>query len=284
MESRRNFIRKTGAAMLATVALPAVTGENIYGKSPVKQSKKDDLFKLAIAGFSFVRFNIDESLKMMQRMDVHYLCIKDFHLPLKSTDEEIKAFHAKLKEKNVTGYGVGPIYMKTEAEVDVAFDYAKRVGVQMIVGVPNHELLPYIDKKVKEYDFNFAIHIHGPDIALYPNAKDVIEHVQHLDRRMGVCLDVGHDTRDGYNPSDDLKKYHARVFDIHIKDVTEASKNGKTCEMGRGIIDIPEFIKTLRKVKYSGACSLEFEKDMDDPLAGLAESIGYFKGTANATK
>jgi sugar phosphate isomerase/epimerase len=44
------------------------------------------------------------------------------------------------------------------------------------------------------------------------------------------------------------------------------------------IIDIPKFVSILRKVQYSGMCSLEFEKDMKDPLAGIAESIGYFKG------
>jgi sugar phosphate isomerase/epimerase len=48
--------------------------------------------------------------------------------------------------------------------------------------------------------------------------------------------------------------------------------------MGRGIIDIPKVIETLRKIKYSGMCSLEFEKDMSDPLPGIAESIGYLKG------
>jgi sugar phosphate isomerase/epimerase len=48
--------------------------------------------------------------------------------------------------------------------------------------------------------------------------------------------------------------------------------------MGRGIIDIPKVIETLRKIKYSGSCSLEFEKDMTDPLPGIAESIGYLKG------
>ncbi|MDR1897321.1 MAG: sugar phosphate isomerase/epimerase [Prevotellaceae bacterium] len=284
MTTRRNFIKKTGAGLLAASIAPMVLSKELSGKEPVKAQKKEDLFKLAMAGYSFVNFDLDQSLKMMQRMDLHYLCIKDFHLPLNSTDEQIAAFHAKLKEKNVTGYGVGPIYMKSEGEVDKGFAYAKRVGVNLIVGVPNYELLPYIDKKVKEYDYHYAIHIHGPDIKQYPNAKDVIDHVKDLDPRIGLCLDIGHDTRDGFDPSEDLKKYHSRVFDMHIKDVTAASKAGRTCEMGRGIIDIPKFVKTLRKVKYSGACSLEFEKDMKDPLAGLAESIGYFKGVVDSTK
>jgi len=70
-----------------------------------------------------------------------------FHLPLKSSDQEIADFHAKLASKGVTGYAVGPIYMRSEKEIDDAFAYAKRVGVKLIVGVPNYELLPYVEKR-----------------------------------------------------------------------------------------------------------------------------------------
>jgi len=71
------------------------------------------------------------------------------------------------------------------------------VGVKLIVGVPNYDLLPYVDQKVKEYDFHYAIHLHGPDMPLYPDAEDVWNNVKDLDPRIGMCLDVGHDTRNG---------------------------------------------------------------------------------------
>jgi sugar phosphate isomerase/epimerase len=241
-------------------------------------------FKLGMAGFTFAKFDLDKALETLKKTDVHYLCIKDFHLPFNSTDEQIAAFHTKLKAADVTGYAVGPIYMKSEADIDKAFDYAKRVGVKLIVGVPNIELLPYVDKKVKEYGFNYAIHLHGPDIEIYQDADAVWNHVKDLDSRIGMCLDVGHDTRNGKDPVADLKKYHTRVFDIHIKDVTGSSKLGYSLEVGRGIIDFPAFVKMLRKVGYSGVCSLEHEKDMTDPFMGIAESIGYFRGVVEATK
>jgi sugar phosphate isomerase/epimerase len=252
------------------------------GQQPAPET--GEKFKVGMAGYTFAKFDLDKTLATMQRADVHYLCIKDFHLPFKSTDEEIAAFHAKLQEKGVTGYAVGPIYMKTEAEIDNAFEYAKRVGVKLIVGVPNYELLPYVDKKVKEYGFNYAIHLHGPDIKIYPDAQDVWDHVKDLDPRIGMCLDIGHDTRNGKDPVADLKKYHTRVFDIHIKDVTGTTKLGYSLEIGRGVIDFPAFIKMLRKVGYTGVCSLEHEKDMTDPFMGIAESIGYFRGVIATTK
>lgn len=241
-------------------------------------------FKVGMAGYTFAKFDLDKALETLRKCDVHYFCIKDFHLPLNSTDEQIAAFRAKLAANGVTGYAVGPIYMRSEAEIDRAFDYAKRVGVKLIVGVPNYELLPYVDKKVKEYDFRYAIHLHGPDQEIYRDAKDVWDHVKDLDPRIGMCLDIGHDRRNGQDPVRDLKKYHTRVFDIHLKDVTGASKQGYSVEVGRGIIDFPAFVRVLRKTGYSGVCSLEYERNMDDPFIGIAESIGYFRGVIAATK
>lgn len=240
-------------------------------------------FKVGMAGYTFVNFDLDKTLETLEKCDVHYLCIKDFHLPFNSTDEQIAAFHEKLKSKGVTGYAVGPIYMRSEKEVDDAFEYAKRVGVKLIVGVPNYELLPYVDKKVKEYDFKYAIHLHGPDMALYPDADDVWENVKDLDPRIGMCLDIGHDRRNGKDPVADLEKYISRVFDIHLKDVTGASKAGYSVEVGRGILDIPGFVEMLRKTGYDGVVSLEHERNMKDPFIGIAESIGYFRGVIAAT-
>ena len=278
MNSRREFVKKSvaGVMLSSTVSLTGVFAATV-------REKKEDLFKLAMAGFSFVHFNLDQSLEMMQKTDVHYLCIKDFHLPYKSSAEEISAFHEKLKKSSVTGYAVGPIYAKSPTDIDNAFDYAKRVGVKLIVGIPNHEDLAYVDKKVKEYDIRYAIHIHGPGDKLYPNAVSVYNLVKDLDPRIGICFDMGHDARYGNDPIADLEKYQKRIFDIHLKNVTAATKEGTTCELGRGVIDIPLFVKTLRKIKYSGMCSLEYEKDMKDPLAGIAESVGYYRGVCQAS-
>ena len=251
---------------------------------PQPAPETTEIFNLGMAGYTFHKFDLDKTLETLKETDVHYLCIKDFHLPFESTDEEIKAFHAKLADYGVTGYGVGPIYMRSKEEVDNAFDYAKRVGVRVIVGVPNYELLLYVNEKVQEYDMQYAIHLHGPDIEMYPDADDVWENIKDLDPRMGMCLDIGHDRRNGKDPVADLEKYHSRVFDIHLKDVTGATKLGYSVEVGRGILDIPGFVEMLRKVKYTGVVSLEHERNMDNPFMGIAESIGYFRGVVAATR
>ncbi len=84
------------------------------------------------------------------------------------------------------------------------------------------------------------------------------------------------------DPIEDLEKFGDRVYDLHLKNVTAADKTGKTVELGRGLISIPDLARTLLKIGYNGVCSLEFEKDPDNPLPGVAESIGYFRGVLAA--
>jgi inosose dehydratase len=274
MKSRRQFFKLAGTGILAAGV------SSVYGSSdfpePVSSSK--DIFSLGMAGYTFRGLSVERTIEMMNYVGISYLSVKDFHMPLDSNQEQINSVMGKFNDAGITVYTVGVIYMKTEEAVDQAFEYAKMAGVKMIVGAPEYKLLPYVEQKIRKYDIRLAIHNHGPDNPLYPNATDIWNHIKELDARMGICLDIGHTTRDGQDPSLDVERYKSRIFDIHTKDVDGATKVGKTVETGRGIIDIPKFVTTLRKIKYSGKCSLEFEKEMKDPLPGIAESLGYFRG------
>jgi inosose dehydratase len=162
--------------------------------------------------------------------------------------------------------------------VDNAFEYAKTAGMEMIIGVPNHELLEYVEGKVKEYDIQLAIHNHGPGDKLYPSAESAYKLIKNMDKRMGLCIDIGHTKRINRNPEQDLIDFFDRVLDIHIKDVSAAAAEGTTVIIGRGVIDFPSFMKTVVKLGYSGTLALEYEAEADDPLPGMMESFGYTKG------
>lgn len=271
-------MKLAGAGVLYSGIAPVLGQETMSSVPSTQSEKKTDLFGIGMAGYTFARIPVEKAIEIMKRVNVLNLSLKDVYLPMNSNEATIKSVIERFKAEGITVYTVGVIYMKSEQAVDQAFEYTKMAGCKMMVGAPNYELLSYVEKKVKEYDIRIAIHNHGPDNTLFPNATDIWNNIKDRDSRMGICLDIGHTVRDGADPSVDAERYRSRLFDVHIKDVTAASKAGRTVEMGRGIIDIPKFIATLRKIKYEGMCSLEFEKDMNDPLAGIAESIGYFKG------
>jgi sugar phosphate isomerase/epimerase len=44
------------------------------------------------------------------------------------------------------------------------------------------------------------------------------------------------------------------------------------------VINFAGLVKAMQKVKFAGIASIEYEKDMNDPLPGIAESAGFFRG------
>lgn len=275
MISRRNFLKASAIAVpAASVSSLAVFANGSHHGEPFKKA----FLPVGMAGYTFVNYTVDQAIAIMNRVGITHLSVKDFHLPLDSSPETIREVIGKFNDHDIQVYTVGVIYMKSEAEVDRAFDYAKRVGVSMIVGVPGYDLLGYTEKKVKETNIKIAIHNHGPEDKLYPGPKDVYDRINKMDKRMGLCLDIGHAFRAGTNLVKAVNEYAPRLFDLHVKDVTAGNAQGKAIEVGRGAIDFPSFIAALRKINYPGVCSLEFEKDMKDILPGVAESVGYLRG------
>ena len=121
---------------------------------------------------------------------------------------------------------------------------------------------------MQKYDIRLAIHNHGPGDRIFPTPDLAYEKIKDLDRRVGLCIDIGHTVRIGGDPYRAAEQFADRLFDIHMKDVTAAKPEGKEIECGRGMIDIPRFLRVLDKVQYAGYVSFEHENDDKDPLPG----------------
>ena len=273
----KQLFRLLTLAALLSLTLPAkaqlVSGPRGY-----------DDFKIGVAGYTYRSYDIDQTLAFLQSMEVKYLSVKDWWLPLDSTKEQMDAFKAKCREYGVNPYILGPIYMRSEADVDRAFAYAERYGADVFIGVPTYELTDYMIKKAKETGIKVAIHTHGPDGQPFPNIQKVVEIYKDPSLGIGCCMDLGHSVRMGEDIVKDIKKYKDWIYDIHIKDESAASKAGQTWEMGRGVMDFRPIVKVLRQIKYKGVVSLEFEKNGNNPHPGVAESIGYLRGVSDGTK
>jgi len=275
-QTRRQFIKI--ASIGAAASLGGANSSLGRGRSKAAGKTTKYRFQLGLASYTLRKFDLEDTLAMTKRLGLKYLCFKSMHLPLDSTPDHIRSVVAKVKDAGLTLYGGGVISMKNQEQVHQAFDYAKAAGMKVIIGVPAPQLLPLVNRKVQQYDIKVAIHNHGPGDKLYPTPAEVYEKVKDLDKRIGFCHDIGHTKRVGSDPIAMTKKYDDRLLDIHIKDVSEATAKGHSIEAGRGVINLPKFIRTLIKINYSGIVSFEYEKDAEDPMAGLAESVGYVRG------
>jgi len=261
----------------------AATGSVLIGPSGGRAQEKTGspsapAFKLGLASYTFREFGLDAALAMARRLAFERISLKDMHLPLDSSEGTIRAAAAKVREAGLDLYGCGVVYMTSPAEVDRAFAYARAAGMSVIIGVPEHDLLGRAADRVRETGIKLAIHNHGPDDLRYPTAASILERISGFGPGVGVCLDVGHEMRSGLDPSGSARRCGPRLLDIHLKDVDAATKDGVTVEAGRGVIDLPRFLRTLAGMDYRGTAAFEYEKDGKDPLPGLAESLGYVRG------
>ena len=270
--TRNEFLKFTGMGISGAAITSAASG---FADPPSTNDLADNL---GIASYTFRDFNLDDTIKMTLRLKIRNVCLKSMHMPLESSEADIKKIAEKVRNAGLNLYGAGVIYMKTKEEVDAVFAYATFAGLKMIVGVPNHELLPLVNEKVKSTNIILAIHNHGPGDKLYRSPTDVYEKIKGLDKRIGLCIDIGHTQKIGQDPATLLERYKDRLYDMHMKDVSHQSEDATPIEIGRGVINIPKVIKTLKKINYTGSISFEFEKDGKDALPGLAESVGYIRG------
>jgi len=276
--SRNSFLKLLGLGGLAATT-------NILQAAPLKGFKKTRLeskpaagLTLGLASYSTRNFSLEETLAMAKRLNIQQIAVKSMHMPLESSEEEIRSIVEKVEAAGLILYGAGVIYMKSVEEVENAFRYAKAANMKVIIGVPNHNLLMLVEKKVKETDIKLAIHNHGPGDEIYPTPEVVYNKIKALDCRIGLCIDIGHVKRLGLDPVQNIVQFADRLYDLHLKDVDMAAAEGNSVEFGRGVIDLPAVLKALRQINYSGVMAMEFEKDADDVLPGLAECVGYTHG------
>jgi inosose dehydratase len=275
--SRRDFVRLT--AMTAALGAVPGTGERALAAEGAAPRVP---FDLGIASYTFRMFPLEQAIAMTARLGVRKLTLKDMHLPMNVTPQQMEAVREKMKAAGVELSSCGVVYMRTEDEVRRGFAYARLAGITMMVGVPEPQLLGLAEEQVKETGIALAIHNHGPDNPRFPSPESAYRSIEKMDRRMGLCIDVGHTQRLGLDPAVEIERFFDRLLDVHIKDVSAADAKGTTVEIGRGVIDTPKLLKTLVRLGYSKTIHFEHEKDEKDPLPGLAESVGYVRGVLAA--
>jgi sugar phosphate isomerase/epimerase len=283
--SRRMML--TAAAVTAMAGLSNCRAAEEH--APARASSSDPWrgLKVGVASYSFRKLPLDVCITNIQRLALHYVSIKDAHLSMKSTAEERKAVGDQFRAAGITPLSCGNISLKNdEAKCRAALEYVRDVGAKTMVCMPDPDALPLLDKLVKEYDIRLAIHNHGPETPHFKSPVDVWPAIEKLDPKIGLCIDVGHCARAGTDPAEAMRKFKDRLYDCHFKDVSDThGKNAQVeCEVGRGVLDIASMLRAMLDIGYEGHVGFEFEKHPEDPLPGLAESVGYTKGVMKMLK
>ena len=237
--------------------------------------------RLGLASYTFRNFSRAQLIGFMKQLNVFALNAKDVkdHLPMDPPQEE--AALADYAAAGIKLHAAGAIYFAKDEDADIRtkFEYCKRAGISVIVaGDPAPETLPRIEKFVKEYDIRIAIHNHGPEDKLWHSPLDVLKAVKGMDPRIGCCIDVGHTVRAGTDVVQAIHEAGPRLFNVHMKDLTNFESKGSQVAVGDGIMPVREMFEALIATKYTGFVDLEYEIHPDDPMPGVITSFAYMRG------
>ena len=274
--NRRSFLG-SGAMVAVGAGLFSGSGLRTIGAESGDRPK----IKLGVASYSFHKFDRAHVIEFLKQLNTPWLNCKDVndHLPMtppSATDEAVAAY----KAAGIELTAVGVIYFPTAEEADIRqkFEYAKRAGVSLIVGSPTREVLPAVEKFVKQYDIRLAIHNHGPEDKQWPSPLDILNVITPMDPRIGLCIDVGHTARAGTDVVEAIHKAGPRLFDVHIKDLADMKVKESQVAVGDGKMPIRGIFEALNAIGYKGYVDLEYEIHEDDPLPGMVKSFAYMRG------
>ena len=272
--TRRNLLRG-GTMLTASAFLSPVTSALAYDN----HSSDPSPIRLGIASYTFRNFDGDHLIGFMKELNTPYLNLKDVHLPMTPADQ-VAVHAAKYRDAGLKLTAAGTITFAKDEDEDIRqkFEYCKAAGIPLIVGAPTHQVLPRLEKFVKEYNIGVAIHNHGPEDKNFPSPLDVLAAVDKLDPRIGCCIDVGHAMRAGTDVVAAIHKAGPRVLDIHMKDLADGTKKESQVAVGDGVMPVPAIFQALIDIHYAGFVDLEYEIFPDNPMPGVIKSFAFMRG------
>lgn len=275
--SRRNFLQ---SSTLAAASAALVRSAPAHAEA-IPASGKPSPFKLGLCSYTFRNFTRAQLIGFMKQLRVYDLNVKNVkdHLPM---DPALEAqAMADYAAAGIRLHAAGAIYFakNDETEIRAQFEYVKRAGIGVIVaGDPTPESLQWIERFVKEYDIRIAIHNHGPEDKFFPSPFDVLKAIQDLDPRIGLCIDVGHAARANANLVEAIHASASRLYDMHVKDLTDMTRKDSQVAVGEGVLPFREMFQALMEIDYKGFVDLEYEIHPEDPLPGVMESFAFMRG------
>lgn len=283
--------------MKAIIGLSLLAAFSLHAATPLSNDTRIGGFSLGCQAYSFNKFTAFEAIEKTKAAGgktIELFTWQKFspefpNLEVNPTlpDDKLQLLKDKLKEAGIratSAYIGNNAFTQKDPEQAArkVFEWAKKLDLLALTGEPPESSFDLVEKLCKEYDIEFCLHGHRHD-EKHPEYKNwdpsyTIKLMEHRDPRMGFCLDTGHLIRSGGNPIEAIKMFGKRLHTLHLKD--PISLTGEDTVYGQGIGDTKGILAELKKRKFKGFISIEYENPVPDAVPDIRRCIEFVRDAA----
>lgn len=242
-------------------------------------------WRAGTGAWSFRLFSFFEAIEKAAEMGMPW--IEPFEGQQIMSDSDVKLdasmpeeYYDRIREKlEETGVTLTSIYIHNIPGEEEAcrriFDFAKGLGVSVIVSEPDPAALDVIERFCDDYDISVALHNHPEGKSIYWHPDVVLEACAGRGPRIGACADTGHWIRSGLKPADMFRLLKHRLLTVHLKDVDRAEQDGTEVPWGTGCGELEEALRAvmeegLKPLLFSAEYEDKWENNMPEIMQGKA--------------
>jgi sugar phosphate isomerase/epimerase len=271
---------------LLFVALSLLMFSNAFKSTKPESKVGKASWKLSMQSYTLHRFTAVEALEKTQQLGLHFIEIYPgqkmggdfgealFGYTLSEEDQERLKLLAASKEIKIVSSGV---WTAKREEWDRVFAFAENMELEFISAEPALADWDVVENLAKQHRIKVAVHNH-PSESSYWKPEILLQAIENRSDLLGSSADVGHYKRMGLDPLSCLQQLEGKIISLHFKDIapTEGEESLEDVVWGRGILQVDEMLKELKRQKFSGYFTIEYEANWENNLPEIKESINYF--------
>ncbi len=286
-EIKTNLSRRGVIDQLAALILTLVFGANAVRAAEATSTPADQLgWQMAIHARTFKDYSLFETMDKTVALGLKYMSLSagvnlestNSISVLKLSDAQIQSIKDHAAAKGIKFVNVYVPLPGDEKECRKSFEFARKMGLDTLVGEPEPEALDTVEKLCKEYNIRVAIHDH-PKPSKYWNPQFVLDAIKGRSPLLGACADTGHWQRSGLDPVECLKTLQGHIFTLHFKDLNEKKKQAHDVPWGSGVGHCKEMMAELKRQGFKGAYCVEYEYHYGTSTPEIAECVKFFNQT-----
>lgn len=193
--------------------------------------------------------------------------------PIWATPEHIRTAKELLDEHNLTVPSLAGGFGSTREEFEATCRIAEALGGPVLGGSTAmlQKERAFVLETLKASGLKLGIENHPEK-----TPQELRDKIGDGEGVIGATVDTGWFGTQGYDAAKALEELADALFHVHLKDVRAVGAHD-TCRYGEGVVPIRECVRTLHRIGYEGAISVEHEPELFDPTEDIRASLAMLR-------